>query len=185
MALAKRADLKALEAAYQASQAGVDVSKAAFMPHVDLVAGQEWNASTPALKNRNTMIGATISMNLFAGGSDRARTRASRAKQIALELKLADWKQQIRNEVRRAWRMLDESKVRDASEREALKQSEESLRIKSLRYEQGLARTSDLLDAQLQVDTTRLSSIRARYDVTIAQAALQLAVGALNEGVIR
>ncbi len=183
VALAKRADLKALEAAYQASQAGVDVTKAAFLPHVDLVAGQEWNASTPALKNRNTMIGATISMNLFAGGSDRARTRASRAKQIALELKLGDWKQQIRNEVRRAWRMLDESKVRDASEREALKQSEESLRIKSLRYEQGLARTSDLLDAQLQVDTTRLSSIRARYDVTIAQVALQLAVGTLNEGV--
>lgn len=185
MALAKRADLKALEAAYQASQAGVDVTKAAFLPHVDLVAGQEWNASTPALKNRNTMIGATISMNLFAGGSDRARTRASRAKQIALELKLEDWKQQVRNEVRRAWRMLDESKVRNASEREALKQSEESLRIKSLRYEQGLAKTSDLLDAQLQVDTTRLSSIRARYDVTIAQAALQLAVGTLNEGVIQ
>jgi len=180
-----RPDLKALQAAYQASQAVVDASQAAFLPRVDLVAGQEWNASTPALKNRNSMIAATITMNLFAGGSDRARTRASQAKQIGLELKISDHKQQVRNEVRNAWRMLDESKARASSEREALKQSNESLRIKSLRYAQGLSKTSDLLDAQLQVDNTRLSSIRARYDITIAQAALQLAVGTLNEGVIQ
>jgi len=184
-ALEMRPDLKSLEKAYQASQADVDASRAAFLPRVDLVAGQEWNASTPSIKNRNTMIGATVSMNLFAGGSDRAHTRASRAKAIALELKLGDHKQQIHNEVRQAWRMLDESRARNVSEREALKQSQESLRIKSLRYKQGLTKTSDLLDAQVQVDTTRLSSIRAKYDVTIAQAALQLAVGVLNEGVIQ
>lgn len=184
-ALLMRPDLKALEAAYQASQAGVDLSKSGFLPHVDLVAGQEWNASTPALKNRNSMIGATVTMNLFAGGADKARMRASHAKQAELEWKIADHKQQIQNEVANAWRMLDESKVRDASEREALKQSEESLRIKSLRHTQGLAKTSDLLDAQLQVDTTRLSSIQAKYDTTIAQAALHLAVGTLNEEVIR
>jgi len=184
-ALEMRPDLKALEKAYQASQADVDASRSAFRPRVDLVAGQEWNASTPSLKNRNTTIGATVSMNLFAGGSDRANMRASRAKEIALELKLSDQKQQIHNEVRQAWRMLDESRARNVSEREALKQSQESLRIKSLRYKQGLTKTSDLLDAQVQVDTTRLSSIRAKYDVTIAQAALQLAVGTLNEGVIQ
>jgi len=184
-AMLLRPDLKALTEAYQASQASVDASMAAFRPRIDLVAGQQWNAATPALKNRNSMIGATVSMNLFAGGADKARTRVSRAKQIALELQLADHKQQIHNEVSHAWRMLDESKARQSSEGEALKQSQESLRIKSLRYQQGLSKTSDLLDAQLLVDRTRLSSIRARYDVTIAQAALQLAVGALNEGVIR
>jgi len=184
-ALAERPDLKALEAAYQASLADVDAVNAAFLPKVDLVVGQQWNTATPGLKHRNTMIGATVSMNLFSGGSDRARMRAARAKQIALEFQLGDHKQQIRNEVRRAWLMLDESKARDVSEAEALKQSEESLRIKSLRYAQGLSKTSDLLDAQVQVDSTRLSSIRARYDVTIAQAALQLAAGTLNEGVIQ
>jgi len=183
--LQMRPDLKALESSYQASQAAVVVSKGAFLPRVDLVAGQEWNASTPALKNRNSMIGATVSMNLFSGGADRAGLRASRAREMALEFKIDDLKQQIHNEVSQAWRMLDESKISDASEREALKQSEESLRIKSLRYQQGLAKTSDLLDAQLQVDTTRLSSIRAKYDVTIAKAALQLAAGTLNEEIIQ
>jgi len=184
-ALAHRPDLRALEAASQASQAEVDQKRAAFLPQINLVAGQEWNASTLSLKNRNTIIGATVSMNLFAGGSDKARIRASREKAIVMQLKIADQKQQIRNEVTHAWRQLDESRARHASEQQALKQSEESLRIKSLRYEQGLAKTSDLLEAQSQVDQTRLSSIRAGYDVTIAQAALFLASGSLQEGVVQ
>ena len=184
-ALAQRPDLKALEAAALASQAEVDQKRAAFLPQVNLVAGQEWNASTPSLKNRNTMIGATVSMNLFAGGTDKARIRVSRAKAIALELKIADQKQQIRNNVARAWRQLDESRARQASEQQALEQSQESLRIKSLRFEQGLAKTSDLLDAQSQVDQTRLSRIQAGFDVSIAQAALLLATGSLNEGAVQ
>ncbi|MDQ6986532.1 MAG: TolC family protein [Mariprofundaceae bacterium] len=184
-ALISRADLQGLEQAYQAALANIDYNKAAFLPHVDLVAGQEWNSSTLALKHRNTMIGATVRVNLFSGGSDKAKMRAAQAKLVALELNINDRKQQIRNEVAQAWRMLDESRARKESEREALKQSEESLRIKALRYEQGLAKTSDLLDAQLQVDQTRLSAIRANYDVTISQAALLLAVGVLNEGVIQ
>lgn len=184
-ALAQRSDLKAMAHAYQALQAGEDATRSAFLPHVDLVATQEWNASTLSLKNRTTTIGATVSMNLFAGGSDRAKIRAAQAKITALELQISDHKQQIRHEVANAWRMLDESRFRDQSEREALKQSEESLRIKSLRYEQGLTRTSDLLDSQSLVDQTRLSSIGAKYDVTISRAALLLAMGMLDEGAIR
>jgi len=184
-ALLSRPDLKGLEQAYQASLAKVDYDKAAFLPHVNLVAGQEWNSSTLALKHRNSMIAAQVTLNLFSGGSDRARVRSSQARRVAMALKIGDYKQKIRNDVAQAWRMLDEAKAREESEHEALRQSEESLRIKSLRYKQGLSRTSDLLDAQLQVDTTRLSSIRARFDVTAAQAALQLAVGTLNVGVIR
>jgi len=184
-ALSMRSDMKGLEQSHQALQAGVDATKAAFLPHVSLVAGQEWNASTLSLKNRNTMIGATVSMNLFAGGSDRAKMRATQAKLTALELQISDHKQQIRNEVANAWRMLDESRARDESEHEALKQSEESLRIKSLRYEQGLTKTSDLLDAQSLVDQTRLSAIGAKYDVTISKAALLFAMGMLSEEVIQ
>jgi outer membrane protein TolC len=184
-ALSVRPDLKALEESYQAARAVIDQSDAAFRPRVDLVAAQEWNASTPGLRNPNTMIGATVSMNIFAGGSDLAKRRAATAKLVSLEMKISDHKHQIRNEVGQALRMLGETRLRHQSESEALKQSEESLRIKSLRYKQGLATTTDLLDAQLQVDNSRLASIRAKYDVTIAKAGLLLAVGTLNEESIR
>jgi outer membrane protein len=184
-ALSARPDLKALEESYQAAIAAKNQTEADFRPRVDLVAAQEWNASTPGLKNPNTMIGATVSMNIFSGGSDQAKQRAATAKLVYLEMKISDFKQLIRNEVANALRMIDESRLRHQSESEALKQSEESLRIKSLRYKQGLATTTDLLDAQLQVDTARLASIHAKHDVTIAKAGLLLAVGTLNEESIR
>jgi len=184
-ALVTRPDLKALEESYQAAKAAISQSDAAFRPHLNLVAAQEWNASTPTLRNPNTMVGAIVSMNIYSGGSDQAKQRAAVAKLVSLEMKIGDRKQQIHNEVAHALRMLDETRLRHQSESEALKQSVESLRIKSLRYKQGLATTTDLLDAQLQVDTSRLASIHAKHDVTIARAGLLLAVGTLNEEIIR
>ena len=114
-----------------------------------------------------------------------ARMRAAQAEKVSLEYKAGDLKQQIRNEVAQAWRQLAESRMRYASESEAMNQSEESLRIKSLRYEQGLTKTSDLLDAQVQADSVRVATIRAKYDVSVAEAALLLAIGGLNEEVIQ
>ncbi|MDX8407899.1 MAG: TolC family protein, partial [Mariprofundaceae bacterium] len=137
------------------------------------------------LKNRNTTIGATVSMNLFAGGSDRARVRAAEAERIGLELQIEDKQQQIENEVRQAWRSLNTAEQRYRSETVALQQTSESLRIKALRHAQGLEKTSDLLDAQVRLDTSRVARIRARYDVMIAKAALLLAAGTLNEEVVQ
>ena len=184
-ALENRPDLTALHEAYIAATAGVDQARSSFLPHVNLVAASEWNASTLSLKNRNSMFGATVNMNLFAGGSDLAEMRVARAELVALEYKINDRKQQIRNEVSHVWRMLDESRLRYQSEGEAMKQSVESLRIKSLRHQQGMTKTSELLDAQVLADSARVSAIRARYDVTIAQAALLLSVGSLDEGSIQ
>ncbi len=184
-ALLERPDLKALNESYMAAGSALEHSDASFRPRIDLIAAQEWNASTPALRNPNTMVGAIVSMNLYAGGTDQAKQRAATAKMISLEMKIGDFKQQIRNEVAHAFRMLGETRLRHQSESEALKQSEESLRIKSLRYKQGLATTTDLLDAQLQVDNSRLASIQAEHDVIIARAGLLLATGTLNEEIIR
>jgi len=184
-ALSARPDLKALEESYQAAKTEINQATAAFRPQVNLIAAQEWNDSTPGLRNPNAMVGATVSMNFYSGGSDRAKERAATAKLVSLEMRISDHKHQIRNEVAHALRMLDETRLRHQSESEALKQSEESLRIKSLRYKQGLATTTDLLDAQLQVDTARLASIHAKHGVTIAKAGLLLAVGMLNEEVIQ
>ena len=184
-ALSKRADLMAIEKQHKAASSAITQSQAPFLPHINLVASQAWNSSALGIKNRNTTVGATMTMNLFSGGSDTANMRVAQAEKASLEYKIGDFKQQVRNEVAHTWRQLAASRMRYESESEAVAQSEESLRIKSLRYEQGMASTSDLLDAQVQADSMRVAAIRAKYDVTIAKAAFLLAVGMLNEEVIR
>ncbi len=184
-ALEQRADLRAMLEELDAARAARRQSRAGYLPQVSLVAAQEWNSETFGLKNRNTMIGATVSMNLFAGGADKARIRAAESDLLSLEYRLADKQQQIANQVRQAWRSMRTAERRYQSDREALRQTEESLRIKTLRHRQGLEKTSDVLDAQVRLDTSRVANIRARYDVMIARAALMLAAGALNEEVVQ
>lgn len=184
-ALSARPDLQALEQRQQAARAALAEVRAAFRPQVNLFATQQWNAATPSLKNGNSMVGASVSMNIFSGGSDRAEVRAASAELASLEMQVADLRQQIGNEVAEARRRLEEARLRRDNEEQALKQSVESLRVKALRYRQGMATTADLLDAQARADDARIAGISAGHDVIVAEAGLWLAVGALDVEVIR
>jgi len=184
-AYANRADFLALQSTVEAADAGKRQAQAGYYPHINLIATQEWNSETFGLNNDNTTVGINLTMNLFAGGSDNAQARAAESKRIMASLQLEDKRQQIANEIRQTWRGLGIAEQRLQSENEALNQTLESLRIKSLRQKQGLEKTSDLLDAQARADASRVAQIQAKYDYMIAKAALLLAAGTLHEGVVQ
>jgi outer membrane protein TolC len=181
----RRADLLALESELEASESARSQSQAGYLPHVNLMAAQEWNSETFGLDNSNGMVGVTVSMNLFSGGGDLARVRAATSDRVALEFQVKDKRQQINNEISQAFRSLQMAKQRFQSESEALKQTSESLRIKSLRHAQGLETTSDLLGAQVRADASEMAHIRAKYNVMIAKAALLLTAGILDEEAVQ
>ncbi|MDQ6967787.1 MAG: TolC family protein, partial [Mariprofundaceae bacterium] len=180
----RRLDFQAMQQHLQALSAQRDIAYAGNLPHVNLVAAQEWNSATPALKNGNTMVGVTVSLNVFNGGSDRAKQRQAESAYAALQWKVADQQQRISNQIRQAWRALEIAKRKLAREKKVFQQSKESLRILSLRYEQGLETTSEVLDAQVATDDSQVAIVDARSDVVIAQAALLLAAGLLHEGAV-
>jgi outer membrane protein TolC len=181
----RRADLLALEDKLEASESARSQSQSGYLPHVNLMAAQEWNSETFGLDNGNAMVGVNVSMNLFAGGEDVAKVRAATSDRVALEFQLQDKRQQIRNEISQAFRNLQMTEQRFQSESEALKQTSESLRIKSLRHAQGLETTSDLLDAQVRADASEMAHIRAKYNLMIAKAALLLTTGTLDEEAVQ
>jgi len=183
--LNQRSDLIAMQHELEAATSARKVAYASDLPRVDLVAGQEWNSETIGLKNRNSMIGLTMTMNIFNGGSDQARLRSVESQYASLSFQLNDKKQQIKHEIAQAWRHLNIAELRFKSEQEALQQTQESLRIKLLRYKQGLEKTADLLSAQVKMDASTVVHIQAKYDVMVAKAALMLAAGMLDEGVIQ
>jgi len=180
----KRLDFQALQARSKGLSAQRDVAYGRNLPRVDLVASQEWNSASPSLKHGNAMIGVTVSMNIFNGGSDYAKQRQSQSSYAAVQWKLAEQKQLIDNQVRQAWRALDVAKNKLAREKQVLQQTQESLRIVSLRYQQGLETTAHVLDAQVAVDDSQVALLRAKSDLMIAKAALLLAAGLLDEGVV-
>ncbi len=181
----RRADLLALENRLDAAGNRRKQYQAAYLPRVDFMAAQEWNNEKFGLRNRNAMVGVNVTMNIFSGGEDLAKVRAATSEQVSIEYQLADKRQQASNEIRQAVRGLRMAEQRFESESEALKQTAESLRIKSLRHAQGLEKTSDLLDAQVNADASQMAHIRAKYDLIIAKAALLLAAGTLDEEVVQ
>jgi outer membrane protein TolC len=181
----RRMDLKALEESLQAANAAMDGARSGYLPEVYLTAAQEWNSPTVGLRHGNSMLGAVVKMNLFAGGADRARIQAAVAGQSSVEARIENKKLQIANEIRQAWRAVQIADKQVRTRREALIQRKESLRIKEIRHQQGLETTSELLDAQARLDTARENNIRAGYDAVLARVALLLASGNLNEGVVK
>ncbi|MDX8409783.1 MAG: TolC family protein [Mariprofundales bacterium] len=184
-AATQRHDLLALQAQRQAQAAQQRQAKANFLPNIDLMAAQQWNNSALGLKNRNSTFGATMSLNLFAGGSDRAKLHANAARMAALDADIAALRQSIRLQVADRWRDLEEAGLQQKNADQVAEQRRESLRIRALRHQQGLEKSSDLLRAQATNDQAQVAAIHARYGLLQAQSALYLAAGALTPEVIQ
>jgi len=184
-AIRNRPELHAAKYRLDAARARADAARAPFLPTVNLQATEEWNSDTVAPRNANTTIAAEVRFNLFSGGSDRARLHTARATAIAGELALADTTQAIHNDILDMWRSLQEAKSRIRANRQVLRQTLESLRIRTLRERQGLERASDVLGAQSRADQARAEAIRARYALVIAKARLLTAAGQLTAEVIQ
>jgi len=180
----KRLDLLAMQQKLESISFSRKQAYANNLPHVDLVASQDWNSASIGLKNASASIGIAVSINLFHGGSDHAKQRSVESSYQALQWQLTDKHQSIANEVRQAWRAWKLAQNRLQREQEALKQTQEALRILSLRHEQGLETTSSVLDAQVAMDMSQVARVRAQYDVILAKAALMLVAGILSEEAI-
>ncbi|MCF6236694.1 MAG: TolC family protein [Gammaproteobacteria bacterium] len=180
-----RSDLKVLQEQMKASQSTVVERRSAFKPQVAVKAVQSWNSDSMAIENGNTTLVGVVEWNLFSGGSDKAALDVATAQTSQLRYRLQDKQQQIRREVMEASRQLSEAKYRREAWQKALSQAEEALRIRTLRHDQGLENTTDLLNSQAQADSVRAEYIRAGFDVTLAQAALFMAAGKLTSEVVQ
>jgi outer membrane protein TolC len=185
MALHKRPDLLALQSQGEVAEADRTVARAGMLPHVNLVATEEWNDPRFQLRHSNYQIAAMIDLNIFAGGRDKAAMEKARAEHSRLEFQIIDKSHQIKNEVADAYRGLHEVDQRLQSRQEALAQAEESLRITDSRYKAGLERMADLLLAQTQLDQARADVIQARFDQIVTRAQLYMAAGQLTPEVLQ
>jgi len=182
--IAQHPKVAALERQLEASRSGISEASAGLRPNVGLLAVQEWNNETLAPKHPNTSIGAEVSINLFAGGSDVAARRAAEARFTHLQYQLQDERQVLRNALANAWRQLHEAEETAAARQDTLRQTNESLRIQILRFEQGLEKSTDVLDAHMRNDRAVANDIDARFNLIVSRAALLFAAGRLTPEVL-
>ncbi|HXE89494.1 MAG TPA: TolC family protein [Terriglobales bacterium] len=180
-ALAKRPDLRRIEAQLAAQAKSVSAAKSAFGPRVNLFAG--WEAHNQELTsggNTNWTGGVELQFDLFQGGAKAARLSRERAGAARLAALRQAAQDAVRLEVRRAYYDLDAARQHVEVMRAAMSEAGESLRITQNRYDAGLNTITDLLRVEETSRRTQSDYWGAVFRLRRAQAALELATGILG-----
>ena len=174
---ASRKDLAAAQRGLQAGELEAAVRRAAFLPRVGLVGRGDWVDDTLfGTHGSSTSIMAVASLNVFAGGSDRAAVAAARWEAKAGAEDVARFAQGIQLQVRQAFQEAVTARQRQATAAKALAAAREAERITEERFKTGVVKMIDLLDATTARREAETRELVARADATAA--ALRLAVQA-------
>jgi outer membrane protein len=181
IAMEKRPELKAQEAAVREGEAGVSAARAEFAPTL-YGEGEYLYDSNSYNPNPNTftlLLGGKI--NLFSGFSDEATKRTALLGVESRKDELALLRDEIALAVKRAHLAVAEAEKKKAIAEVAVGQAEENLRIQNNRYREGLAISTEVLDAQALVTEAKVVSYNATFDLFESRYNLLVERGELLE----
>jgi outer membrane protein TolC len=173
-ALAMRPERAALAARVAAAEARVRSERGAHWPQLTAVAGYDYanpnRRFTPARAEWKETWDASVNLSLplFDSGRIFAATARARAQAEALRQQAIDLEQRIRLEVTSGTIERRTAETAVAVSERAVASARENEKVARDRYREGVASSSDLLDAEVR-------SLRAALDRTDAQARLLLA----------
>jgi outer membrane protein TolC len=177
-ALEQRRDARAVAARLEAARFGVSRARGEYLPEIGVAARYTFADDKPfGTHGENYMLSAMARWKLWDWGGTRARVSRSRGEEGAARQAQRAHLQQIEYEVRQAWLAVGEARGRHAVARQAVTSAERAAGILSDRFGQGVARITDLLDAEILLDETRLRELQARFDLQRAARNLEFAIG--------
>ncbi|MHB8811042.1 MAG: TolC family protein [Desulfobulbaceae bacterium] len=177
----QRPELKAMDAAIQAAEAGVRQARGGYYPTADAFAGYQIDQGYELDGSGNSwMAGAKLNFNLFAG----RRTSAQVARANAL---LAEKKEEQRKmslaiglEVEQASLALQQAEQRLRVTAKMLEQAEESANLSRERFKEGIILSSELIDVENRLTEAMVRGTLARAARRIAVANLRKATGLMQ-----
>lgn len=180
--LLRRPDLRAAEQQLIAANADIGAARAAYFPTVSLTAALgvqsvQLDDLFSAGTSRAWKLAPQIAGPIFNGGRIRAGVQVAKARQKAA---LAFYEQAIQNAFREVEdALVSITKLREelASEEANVKVEQRRLELSQLRYDEGIASFSDVLDAQRFQFSAELTAVQTRNNLLAAVAQLYKALG--------
>jgi outer membrane protein len=186
VAATNRTELAAARMEALAAEALVHTSRADFWPQVFLTARYE--EARPNLQDfppvdewsEEAFVGGVLSWDFWDWGLTRGRTAEAAAHAAQADLRRGQVEEQITLQVREARiNLLDARERLKVAERVA-QSAQRNLTAATDQWQNGLARHSDVLDAQAQLTDAQYLRVAAQADVLLARAALDHAQGLLG-----
>lgn len=170
----ERKDIQALNIGVEAQNELLKSSHLEFVPRANAFANYEWNDDEVfGFGASNYLFGLQLSWNLFDGGKTLGKVHQEKAQLEKTELLQEHYIAQSNLELNKAKRQLNDAFQNVQLTQLAVEQSEESLRITTNRFEQGLEKTTELLFAETQLQEKELAYSKALFDYNYAIAYLK------------
>jgi len=168
-----RNDIQAMQFGIDAQEQMLKSSKMSFVPRANAFANYEWNdAEIFGFGASNYMLGLQLSWNIFGGYKNVGKIHANKAQLEKANLNKENYIAQSEIELNKTKRQLTDVENNVNLSKLALEQSEEALRIKTNRFEQGLEKTTDLLFVETQYQEKELGYYQAIYNYNYTLAYL-------------
>ena len=178
-AFEKRDELRAQGASIREGEAAADTARAEFAPTFFGQGGYsyETNDLNPHKNVFSILLGGKV--NLFSGFADEASLRQARLTVDRRKETLGKFRDEIALEVKSAHLLVSEADKRKAVAEVAVVNAEENLRIQEERYKEGMAISTEVLDAQTFLTRAKVDRQNAIYDLAESQYRLLAARGEL------
>ena len=172
-----RPEIKAMNLSIAALENSANAARAGYYPQIDAFAHYDIDSEDFSEGEESWTVGIGASLSIFDGFMTRSAVRTAQAKLREAEAQKQRLMLRIDMEVKNAYLAKSEASRRLAVLRDSELEAEETLRIVSERYSEGLAIVTELIDAEVALTNVRLRLLSAKYDHHIAVAALDRAAG--------
>lgn len=179
-ALQSRKDLQAVQLLGQAADANIKVAKAGYYPSLALSGGYIALDLNNVITVKNAMnVGVGLSYNLSSIFKNGAEVKAAKSKALEAQTQAAILTDRIKTEIMKAQEEYNLSVKQDKVYNESVVQATENYRIVKDKYDNGLADTNDLLEADVDQLGAQVNQANAKANVALKYYELLNASGQL------
>ena len=169
-----RKDILAMNSATEAYRQMHKADQMAFLPRLNAFGTYELHDDEIFQgQAQGYLYGAELKWNLFEGSKRFGKSQKSKAEYDKSILQLEQYKSESQLELNKAKRGFEDAKNKLKLTKLALEQSEESLRIRTNRFKQGLEKTTDLLMSETQYSQKQLEYYATIFQHNYALAYVQ------------
>jgi outer membrane protein len=182
-ALRSRPEMKAAVLHYERARKGVSLARSDYFPRIALVAQYQRTGDSPDVSGSRyeasevSMLYTVLSWDIFEWGRSSYQVNAGKARVLEAEAQLQHVSDSIALEVKHAWLSFSEAGKNIQVAQTAIEHAEEDLRLNHLLYEEQMATTTDVLDAQTRLTSAYRNYYNALSDCHLARSRLERAMG--------
>lgn len=185
-ALTNNTELKQMELQTKQLSKTLQMQKFEYLPTLSLTGLYQWTSMNNDFKfkdymwNPYSMVGVSLSIPIFSGGSKFYKVKQTRNSIEQLGLQREDTERNLQLAIKQYMDNMSTCVKRFDASRKGIEQAERGYMISQKRYDTGAGTLLEMNDSELALTQARLNFNQAIYDYIVAKADLEKVLGQSN-----